>query len=1279
MKKEHPRLKKAAINGGLFLALFGVAGTTTYFAIPKEQAGVFVDEGEGEEEYHGGSPVQTGVAKFITNLTNAASDGLNITFDTLRLSFPGGEEIDPKNTIDASGAKVAFAMEELSIHGIELGVHLPINYDGHHHQVDVSLYDESLYLDLLRYTSGENDELTEDVDNWSFKYKVSLDEFVSTVVDPTTGGYLQYEYGDLDWLIHDVIAILTDGGINVPSLSLDTIMGLINGSDDSEEEEEGEATEEETTDILTLITSSLAEMAPVGDDYYVWTLPLNGTDIKIGFRHDADQNLTGVDLPARESSTADLESLTFEKDGKSLLDLSVSATVDTGASAIQWADFIPSNPADYLDLCNSADLFEKVARYVANPEFGLRTYHGEGQEDGLLLTHYASAAVSSGETLTSEDVIEEATLSLSGDVAIHDGLSRLDATLGFATGDFHTSVAIGYAPSNEDTTSMNGYLNLNNVLKARVSKVTMDEVVTKVKDALPSSSETEEQTSAISSLIEKIMGLINLPEGLQNILDGRYAGVLDFIKSIQARDNQIKIVLTLSPLNIDGTITLLVDGTYSSYDSSDSGKVTNAENDGSDNVVRLEGVDTDTYLTAISFDKVMLSSFCLDGSIALDKYNPAEWNDAEFQELHHIPSLIDQIEDIADSKEAKVTFTADYVKSEKGEGELTQAVYDEGTPAQKVGFKAQVELGMDFASKEIGLTGKVNQISKAYSQDHHFSLAVTPTEKEVDGETVTSFGSAYISYDSQNDAALDENGKDGFGKSRTNPHNDALMASIDFSSFEGLIENVKSLVPSLDEIDSDTISSFKDTVTKVGKIAGFSLADDLSDTKVFSLLKDNVLVSADLSSPATLVLNGELFGAEINPVITINWADTTDEEGETVYGGLSSIALGLNAGTEYASSFALSLDATSGLSSADLNPFASFDPEAFTSFNTLPSMLEYALDGKDLGVTSSNATRVYDLAASVNLTLGEYTMTPFTVAIRIAYESGNVRAHVSAHNIPVIKGVNAPDDELYFRSMEAEGYRNVDLYFHMAELDEDLGEIYITRESSYGRITGVKDAMLLTGKQFFGKTDEALGRSFSNNAIGYLLNYMLGVNDSFLEAKEESETTDASSSSSLFSSRALHFEDILANYTYNGDEGNLGASPSWSMGVDLGNLLGAEAILGNADLTIYGAKVKADADGDFLWKTLSGLKVELGMELGGELKVCSASIEAKLVNLDTVYDESLHAFHVYRDSWNVENNPYFVNYRLADGTSRIGEEGAFDAFVTYTGENATPMNHYLGI
>lgn len=1112
---------KSLITGGIFfLAFFGLSTGLTYYLMPQKVQTV-VDEGPNDDPSTPNNPVtQTHKDTLINSLVDQAmGDGLSLAIDQATLAF------DEQNALKFDGAKLNLALGGLSIHGIDLTLEAPVDYNSKQRSLELALLDDNLYFSISNYQQDGTD--------YDFKYKVStaaediLDEEGNPQTDPVTGGTLQYEYGKLDWVIEDILSILSDGDINVPFPS---IGDAISGTAGSTEESEASSVD------LNAILASMEEMKEVskdGNPYFQWDLEIAGLSLPIGLKADSNYNLTGVDLPYSEGAV----------DLGNGLTLDLSATVASGS--IDWS--LPYPETEYRRLEDSMGLFRGLAGMVAHPQFGF--------ELNASLTHHEEAIPASTLIVGKDEINEKATLALTGQVDMDKRVFRsAEANLGLFVNDDES------AAQSISTHLLNGeaYLNVNDVLKAKTSKVTNDELLGKIKDALASDKDgaiTENQmdmtASAISAITNYLQG--DLATGLH---EGHYEAALELLKTIKNEDNLIKVEVTLEPIGIEGGLTLTLDG-----------------NEGKS-------------LLNIDFKQIQFASFTFDGSLkttAFEAPNLSDDEKAQYQEMTHLVGVAEQVEAIANSKQATLGL---YLSV----GEI----------------EADATLAFDL-SKALGALKMEITSGSENSRNTHTVMA------DLYSGTAGQLDEARLSYSSF---------KEG---NASNPKNTTpLRGKMNISSLNPLLDSIMGLGKMEHRFNRLTASLIDDTST--------SLLASLTKGQYFDLLRLHVIKSASIEGDNhVFLLDGSSLG--LTGEITIKIAyDAAPQEGSGFSeGGFSSLCI---EGTGFKLAINL-LDTKAEASS--LSYLSAFTAEQFTDLGGLASLSSYFLDTLTIGADDSFGVSTYEVEANLDIVLGQYELNALKLKLGARLEGAKTMVYAEIKDMPLIKGINAPEDPHYFRPQEYLGSRDVAFYFYADGIDPE-GEVLMTRESTYGRLRNVKDALRLDGATFL------------NDIPGYLLKYLLGINESFFEGVASQSETMA------FELPSLHPEDVLNNFVL----GEVDSAPYLELGLDLGELTGF-GFLGDLSLGVYGVNASS---AEAKYRAIERISLDAGIALSGELSVCSLSLDAKLNNVTNgVYTDG---FAFCQQAYNA----YFINEEGEDVSTTFASE-------KFTHKEVGAGNYYL--
>ncbi len=1190
-------MKKKIASAVLVVATFTLSAGCTFFMIPQTTINERDNAPVVEDEE---AKPTTGRERFVSNLTNAATSGLSIDAKELVLEYDGkldSDNVQHVNRIDASGTSIDFSLASLNLHGINFALTAPIAYsdngnDPRYRGVHASMVDETVYLDLYgakMVTNDQNEEeLVYDDSSWDFKYKVSLASYDTGVTDPLTGGVGQYEYGDLDWLIEDILSILSDGGIDLSLQGwLDSLMGG------------GESTESTESSGLdtNAILSSLGNMVEYrssedADPYFIWNLPLGDMTIPLGLRGNADYAFTGVDLPSAyvydedsvDAETGVTSSAAANADTSWEIQegLRLRAKADVASCAETWdiATLLPSADtlSEYRDLTDSMALLRAVAKYVANPQFGITASFDLGYSN-------SSEAFEGSRTKVKKDAVDQsdsirlvidADADLAGrkfnGAAGQVSLQKVDTSSTEESIVARHDINVSYL-YDHDLQEGNGYLDINNSLfQAHTTKTYLDEFYSAVLQDAFSSSDTQEQASDDNTLEQVQTVLDKLGFSIDCILDssayqaiqnGVYPAALDLLESLVNEDNKIVVTLNLAPLGLSGKIVVTLKG-----------------------VVENEVVKQSDLLS-VEFQNITFASFSLNGSIKTREFAAisAPADTSSYDTLCHLKGIGEQITDIVDKK----AFSAD----------LGVTVSD-NTVNDDTATKVSVDGDLAFAFTDTLKKGKATfdieqSLTDKIVSDHRLALDM----KSVNGDFDTvAFGYASASSASGLDANMTSDGK---------------KATMTFSGFSDTLDYVTDRFGALDERFDRLSASLALNATADG------LLSRLADGEYSALLeKTDIINVADLhhgeSGDTYIEINPSAFGLGEDDAMAITLA--YDENTEEAEGGLKSLGITLTFG-ETDIDVTLGSIASVDTSSTEESTFENFDDiSSFSDLSFLPEIAEYAVGSLTLGTTATEEGDVsgisyYGLQGDLSVKIGTHDLSIGLFDAYASVEGAETKIYTEIDNLPVIRGVNAPDHNHYFRPNEAEGTRSFEVMYYANGVNPE-GEALLTRTSDYGRIRAVRDAVRLDGADFTG------------DLLGWLLRYSLGINDELLDGEEESTTPTTSNpnslhkvtrSSGLLGDEALRLETVIGGFTKTTVDG----TDTYALSVDLGALIGIN-VLGEATISLSGRSVY-NSDKSASFKTLTALNVHADASSdsinGGALKLASIDFDLYLNNINS--------------------------------------------------------------
>lgn len=1117
------RQKALLLNGFIFLAIGGLAGGLAYYLTPQKTRTV-IENGGNNDGPVTPTPEETGKDKIINGLVSSAmGEGLSLHLDEASLTHKGEAET-AVNVITLDGADLSLAIGGLSLHGIDLKLDAPIDYNGRERSLELGLIDDELYFSI--------GNLEDDGNVYDLKYKVSTEAYDivddgGSIVDGETGGTLQYEYGDLDWVISDVLSILSDGEIDVPFPNIADLIGSSGGSSGFD------------ANAILSSMNSMTESQVDGFPYFTWNLELGDLKLPIGLKGDSDYNLVGIDLPAvGGEDSIDLGS-----------GLSLQLHASIAANAIDWS--YPEDYSSYRRLENSLGLFEGIAEMVAHPQFGI--------DADLTLNHHEEAIPASTTTIGKNEIDENLRLTLDAQVDMDlRKFNAAEASLGLYVDDDEEAaqtLSTAILPSDG---GHEAYVNLNDVMKAKTSKATNDAIIGQIAEMLSSDSQgqvTEAQIGRTGNVISKVASYLqgDLITGAE---EGHYEAALDCLQTIKNEDNRLLVRLNLDPIGIRGHVVLTLDG-----------------NEGNS-------------LLNIEFESVSYSSFTLSGSLKTVSFVAPSLSDEEkegYDELTHLSGTIGQIGEIANSKSATLSLSGsllDPVKTEIGGG--------------KAGISFDGTMAFDVNDVKGGLDLTISELNENYRNTHAIKA-------DLYGET--DLTGARLSYSSDNGEIDGEN-----PYNMTNPVNkDGLKAKLPFASLSPLMESLSGLTQADDR--------FGRLLQSFSSVSASSLLGQIASGNYFSLLRLHVIEDASLEGDThVFTLNGAALGLEGKMTIEVDYAANPVEGDPFQEGGFESLSIkGQLAGKDLI--FTIGLEATNA-SEADLAPLGDVADSEFADLSGISYLGSSLLDTLTLGAVDHKGVSTYSISAGLDLSIGEYRFSALTINAGIRVEGAKTEVYAELKDMPLIKGVNAPEGMPYFRPHEYEGTRDVAFYYYADGLNP-TGEVLLTRDSSYGRLRNVKDSVRLTGAQF------------GMDPINWVLKYLLGVNESFFESGEEG----VAATSTGMMGAPLHLEDLISSFSLTNDE----AAPALEVGLSLSALTGMN-FLGDAKLGIYGTTALDGQSNSF--KAIEKITLDAGIALGGSLNVIGLSLEAKLNNV---------AGGVYTDGFASAESIYRANFIDAEG------------------------------
>ncbi len=1102
--------------------------------------------------------------KLKKSFLNSLINGISLSIDTGYLNFGGLD-----NKAYFNNAELKAQLKTFSIQGLNISLDMPINYRGKKREAIISSIDEWVYLDL------------ENIDNpssTSFKYKINIaseeikGENNKSQVDTTTGGIYYYKYGKLSYVLDEIMSALElDNSIYLPSEGISV-------STDS-------------------ILESLGNITRVDSSYYHWNLPLGEHIIPIGLKSDEDGCFSGFDLPY--AGYIESEYSINEK---------VSLKIESSLTNDNVSINAPTNPNEYLKLEDSLGLIKDIALIANKKKFSIST-----KNEKLKLTHYEKEIPGTSTTFKRDEINEEAYLQLNADIDFSGNLLN-DM---FAKALFECngkSQQIASLKENDDL-----YINFNNILCAKTNKITLDNLITNIKNIFSNNDSNQEKDSSSSGLLtslsaikEAIDAVINSPIMI-GIKNNRYDEILSFIQSLKSSNNQIDIVLDLS-------------------------KISGSENAGTLSLSFSRSTNS-LALLQIDFNKAKFASFTLEGTLYLDGFVlGALENKEDYVPLYHLESVANSFLNFNNSRRSKMNIKG-YVLDEN-----TSSIYTNDYASTHIketygrleqGFTFDANFAFDLMEAKGSGVLNITDRKAEYINDHQLKIDVEGKEKENENDLTSALSAStnamLVEYNSKN--RVDPNSNDGKATKRVDPSNkNGIKAAFSIHSLNGILNTVSSLLESTDP-RFERLTNLFSIVSNVG------LIKLLQDGKYLELIATSILKD---EGGAKVSENEDVF--VIKKDVLLNSEDLTirvgfdkkelvqDEEGNQIekYGTINSITIEstFDFGGENKKIVKIelnSMDTKVGDDELSAN-FKGQDKKGFSDYSSVKTMLEFLLSSATLGSNKdSNYTSTYHLNGNVSLSIvGVKTSIKIPFDFFISLQGAEVKV-LGTMSTKMIGDVNATT--LNF------GTRYVNFYYHVSG-ENDKGLVYYQRW----------DDGTIKHKVYEGKFD---GDMFSENALGYLLGNLFGLTDSMMEKITKSDKAP----------KAKHAEDILKSYSFNSSKQNALEEPEFKLSLDMEKLSGSDS-LNELNITLGG---KTLSDGS---KTLSSASGELSLNI---LNI-KANFNISLKNVET---------GKYINAWSDSNKVEVVT--AWKRTSVQKEEKAVVSYYNQLGNQANNLTSYTGV
>lgn len=1240
MKKnvKSSKWQRALLLSGGFAATFALSAGGVFLLLPQstviDQVGGPISNGNGDLSIP---------QRFVNQLIGSATSGITLEVNSLDFMIPGatktvdGQEVRYDNhirSIESKPASIALSLEELSLSGINLKAELPLEYNGLKRELNLGLLGDGETSKNLYFNIGDIDG---DDGDWTAGYQVDVKRYVSEETDPVTGGNLSYEYGDLDFVIHDILEILSEGGINIDTYG--KIESLITGSGNqtTPAPEGGEASSSSSisTDDIMNALNTIAEADFNGSKYFTLDLPLGSTTLSIGLGADENLNCNRVDIPSALSEASSQEF------GNGMT-LSLSASVQTAASGETYDWTVPDSWASYPQLDDSLALFRRVASLVATPKFGLELdvdlLHKEDSKPGTL-TAFSKSGVE-----------EKARLSLSGDVDLSYqfdngnikgvNFNSAAASLGFAQYEKNENgiwqlgenqQMLSAFVDNSDSSNASCYLNFGDVLKASTTKTVLDEVIGKFSstaESLTPGETVQEQTTdaQLESVLDTVTQVIktlkgqedfNEPALIAGLKEKHYEAIVEMLSKVTIEDNRIEIVLSLDNLGFDGA-----------------------------NVVLELNGNEDNSLLNLRLENLALNTLTLDLSLKTKGYSPlseeARSDLANYSSMNRLPSLVDPIASIVKGKQASIALSGTVRK------EGTMDVYND--PEKQTGMDISGAINLDFSKAagegatnpaliDGGVSLTLQEHTTTYYQDHHVVLDIANSEEDFSSTS----NAVYFHYDSLNeDTSADIEARD-------NPENlNGLNGKIHLSS---AVDAISPIISSFGNFDS----RFERISRIFSSPAEASLITDLTSGNYFAIANYSFLKEATINGTNDrFVLDGSPFGMNAEIALSLHFDEAK----------LQNIGVSLVNGEP---GQATKVDLSLSFEEVTVDTKFSFlnHESSYIDFTGIASLGDYLVSTLTLGMENGQGHSTYDLTGAASIALGDYEAKLAEANLQAYVRGAQVKLHGELNDIPVIRGLNAPDDPHYFRELEIGGQRDASFYYYSDGIENDEGEIrselLMTRHSDYGRLANVEDSVKLNREG-----------AFKDDALSYMLQYFLGVNESFF-AKEENSIEVASNTEPASRALAIHVEDLFKNFEKSVSEDGI---VSFDLTLNVNSLLGVN-ILDDIVLHIEGGEFGA-------FHALNLVRIDLGVgvegDQGNRLSILRAKVELRLNNL---------VAGQYLDGWEKGQAAFESNFLHFEDEATYSPVGVYAESTDKEGgkawrhgideENKGHRNYYLGL
>ena len=834
-----------------------------------------------------------------------ANEGLTLDLEEFQIAFPGNIE-DAENRIDLSGAVASLQLKEPSLHGLNVRLDAPLDYNGLQREINVTLFNEELYFSV----GADRDEGA----SYDIRYKTTLNAYDIGAVDETTHGITYYEYGQLDFVLSEILTALEITQIDISSDSFGSKFIF----------------------DYDAILDSLSVIQEYDASRYLWELPLGENIYRVGLVHDDQNVLSGFEFPV-----AGDEEVVFS--GGASVKIKANILSD---QSVDWS--LPFDKESYTPLEDSLALFRRIASFAKRKSLQIgasfELYHKEDEIAGDD-THFATPGVE-----------EECSLELEANCDFQNetfGETHVEATLAKQGGGEQSLLLHTQPSSSEEGTDF--FLNLANVMKVRTNSLILNALFSAGKDAFTDESiQNEDILKMIASILNAIEAIQKTVEAFQetalydDINRGEYHHILATIIDIAISANHMELTIDLTPASLEGTARVVLNGTT-----------------------------PDSPLGYVEFNHAGIHSsndshtmFLLDGRIFVGDYQKKEIDFEEYEPLSHIPHWTEEIKAISAYDQLQVQLDGYALKKGTTSAIATetadQYVFDPvlGRGRKEQGFAFHGSLAFDLKNR-IG-TGTMDFLDakENYVNDHKLSIDFTgePLDSDTDENDMRGSGNQnamFFEYSSRNFTASSEDGVYE-SENRSEPKNGSLKGRFSVHSISGILEVVRTLTDSNDP-------RFKRLTSLLGSMSANTLLKKALSGQYFDLLTSNILSSFQTQEDSTTL--------EIAPGVLDLTNGLTLKLGYAPDGAPKSIEVWMTLGDESATEIYAKI--TLGETHFDSFPyqFADHTPSNYTDYSSLKTLLSFALDTITLGNTDERAKTAYHIAGSVGLKLEALSFT----------------------------------------------------------------------------------------------------------------------------------------------------------------------------------------------------------------------------------------------------------------------------------------------------------------